>query len=136
MKEITLSATVESIPQLTAWMDEELERLGCPMKAQMQLDIALDEIFSNIAHYAYPPGEGKATVQLAFDEAGRTVIMTFLDRGMPYDPMKKPDPDVSLSMDKRDIGGLGIFLVKKTMDGMSYRYEDGCNVLEIRKKIG
>ena len=135
MKQLTIAAKVENLPQVTAFVDAELEAIDCPMKAQMQIDLAIDELFANIAHYAYAPGEGEATVLFDFDEAQRTVSLSFADSGVPFDPLAKPDPDVTAAAQERAIGGLGIFLVKKTMDGMSYRYEDGMNRLTILKKI-
>ena len=135
MKELTLEAAVEKIPQVTAWIDEALEELACPLKAQMQIDVAIDEIFSNIARYAYPDQPGKATVRLDFEETARLFSITFLDQGIPFDPLKQADPDTTLGMGEREIGGLGIFLVKKTMDEVSYHYRDGSNILCLKKRI-
>ena len=135
MKELVLKAKLENIPEVTAFIDEQLEALDCPMKAQMQIDVAIDELFSNIARYAYAPGEGDATVRFSFDEQERAAEITFLDSGVPFDPLAKADPDVTLTVEEREIGGLGIFLVKKTMDSLTYRYEDGKNVLTLRKRI-
>ncbi len=135
MKELTVQATLENIPLVTAAMDEFLEALDCPLKAQMQLDVAVDELFGNIAQYAYPGGTGSVTVRFDHDEAARMVSVTFVDSGVPFDPLKQRDPDVSLSIDDRKEGGLGIFMVKKTMDHMVYRHEDGCNLLTIYKRI-
>ena len=132
MSEITLTATTENIGAVTAFVDEELEKVDCPIKAQMQIDVAIDELFSNIALYAYENG-GDATV--IFDFADGVVSLTFTDSGKPYDPTKKDDPDTTLSAEEREIGGLGIFLVKKTMDSIDYRYEDGKNILTIKKTI-
>ena len=127
MKELTLKATPENILEATAFVDEQLEALDCPMKAQLQIDMAIDELFGNIAHYAYGDGVGDATVQFDFDEQTRTASVTFVDRGVPFDPLQKADPDVTLSAEERGIGGLGIFMVKKSMDRLAYRYENGCN---------
>ena len=135
MKELTVQATLENIPLVTAAMDEFLEALDCPLKAQMQLDVAVDELFGNIAQYAYPDGTGSVTVRFDHDEAARMVSVTFVDSGVPFDPLKQRDPDVSLSIDDRKEGGLGIFMVKKTMDHMVYRHENGCNLLTIYKRI-
>ena len=134
MSEITLEATVDNIPVVTEFIESHLEEMGCPMRALMQINVAIDELFGNIAHYAYAPGTGEATVRLELEEP-RTVAITFLDRGVPYDPLSKADPDVTLTAEERDIGGLGIFLVKKTMDDIRYEYKDGQNMLTIRKKI-
>ena len=135
MKELTLAAVKENITPVTMFVDEQLEALDCSMKAQMQIDVALDELFANIANYAYPGGTGDATIQTDFEPAERIFSITFIDSGIPYDPLAKPDPDVTLSAEERSIGGLGIFLVKKTMDDMIYRYENNQNILTIRKKI-
>lgn len=135
MKEIKLEAVVENIPRATAFVSEELDKIGCPMKARAQIDIAIDELFGNIAHYAYPGGTGDAVVRFEFDAPSRTAAVTFMDSGVPYDPLKKEDPDVTLPAEQRKIGGLGIFLVKKTMDEMRYERRDGRNVLTIKKRI-
>ncbi len=135
MREITLKASVENIEKITQWIDSELERLGCTMKAQMQIDVAIDELVSNIAHYAYASGTGDVTVRFGFDAESRTVEIIFADRGIAFDPLEKGDPDVTLSAEERGIGGLGIFLVRKTMDEVRYRREGGRNILSIRKKI-
>jgi len=135
MQELTMEATIGNIEALTAFVDGQLEALDCPMKAQMQIDIALDEILSNVAHYAYAPGTGPVTVRVGLDEATGMALVTFIDRGVRYDPLAKEDPDVSLSVEEREVGGLGIFLVRKTMDDMRYEYADGQNILTICKKI-
>ena len=135
MSEIKLQATFENIAKVTAFIDEELEKLGCPMKAQMQIDVAIDELMSNIARYAYTGKTGAATVRFHFDAQTRMAEITFMDSGVPYDPLQKADPDTTLSAKERAIGGLGIFLVKKTMDALRYRHADGMNQLTICKKI-
>ena len=135
MKEMTIDAAIENIPAVTAFVEEQLEQYNCPMKAQMQIDIAIDELFSNIAQYAYNPKTGKATVRVEVTENPMSVIITFIDNGVPYNPLAKADPDVTLSADEREIGGLGIFMVKKSMDDISYEYKDGQNILKIKKNI-
>lgn len=135
MKEWTFEANIDRIPWLTEQVDGLLESLDCPMKAQMQIDVAIDELLANIASYAYGAGKGEVTVRFDFEPGDRTVMLTFIDSGVPYDPLAKPDPDVTLEVDKRSVGGLGIFLVKKTMDDMTYARLDGRNVLTIHKRI-
>ena len=135
MKELTIAATVENIEVVTDFVNEQLEVLDCPMKAQMQIDIAIDELFGNIAHYAYNPDVGEATVRVEVVEDPMAVLITFIDKGVPYDPLAKADPNTTLSAEEREIGGLGIFMVKKTMDEISYAYKDGQNILTIKKKI-
>ena len=136
MKEITVEAKVENITAITAFIDEELEKAGASLKTQTQLDIAAEEIFANICMYAYAPGTGEATIGLDINEETRTASLRFTDRGIPFNPLKTEDPDVTLPAEKRRIGGLGIFMVKKSMDGMEYEYRDGQNILTIYKKIG
>ena len=135
MKELTIAATIENIETVTDFVNEQLEAYDCPMKAQMQIDIAIDELFGNIAHYAYNPEIGSATVRVEVIEDPLSVVITFIDNGIPYDPLKKEDPNKTLSEDEREIGGLGIFMVKKTMDDIIYEYKDGQNRLTIVKKI-
>ena len=136
MKELNITATVENIETVTDFVNEQLEAYDCPMKAQMQIDIAIDELFGNIAHYAYDPEVGNATVRVEVVGDPLSVVITFIDGGVPYDPLAAADPDTSLSAEERGVGGLGIFMVKKSMDEITYRYEGGKNILSIRKKIG
>ena len=135
MNELTLSATLENVPKVTEFVDEQLEAHGCSMKAQTQIDIAIDELFSNIVHYAYHPGVGPATVRVEVLEEPLSVIITFIDQGVPYDPLSNADPDVTLSAEDREIGGLGIYIVKKNMSEITYEYKDGKNILRIRKDL-
>lgn len=135
MKQLTVVASVENIETVTDFVNEQLEELDCPMKAQMQIDIAIDEIFGNIAHYAYNPDIGEATVKVEVTENPLAVIITFIDNGVPYNPLKQADPDITQSADERQIGGLGIYMVKKSMDEITYEYKDGQNVLSVKKRI-
>ena len=135
MKELTIAATVENIGTVTDFVNEQLEALDCPMRAQMQIDIAIDELFGNIAHYAYHPEVGNATVRVEVTEEPLAVIVTFIDRGVPYDPLNAAEPDITLSAEDRQLGGLGIYMVKKSMDEISYEYKDGKNILSIKKKL-
>ena len=133
MTELTILASVENLEQVLAFVDAELEKMGSPPKAQMQIDVAVEELFVNIAHYAYAPETGSATIRVQPDEEKHSIAITFIDSGIPYNPLAKPDPDVTLSAEERQIGGLGIFMVKKSMDGMRYEYRNGQNVLTIEK---
>ena len=110
-REITLDAKIENIEPLTAFVDQALQDYACPMKVQMQVDIALDEIFSNIAHYAYTPRTGTATVKIEKLFAPDGVKIVFTDSGLPFDPLKKADPNVNAPLEERSIGGLGIYMV-------------------------
>ena len=133
--ELVVEALTENLPQVTAFVDARLEAADCPMKAQMQIDVAVEEIFVNIAGYAYAPEIGMATVRVEVSEEPLTVTITFIDHGVPYDPLAKEDPDVTLSAEQRELGGLGIFMTKKLMDDVSYEYKDGQNILTLRKKL-
>ena len=135
MKELTIAATVESIETVTDFVNEQLEAYDCPMKILMQINIAIDELFSNIAHYAYNPETGDATVRVEIIEDPMAVIITFIDNGVPYDPLKQKDPDTTLPAEERELGGLGIYMVKKTMDDITYEYKDGKNILSIKKHL-
>lgn len=135
MKELTTTATIENIETVTDFVNEQLEALSCPMKAMMQIDIAIDELFGNIAHYAYHPEVGSATVRVEVTEDPLAVIITFIDNGVPYDPLAAEDPDITLSAEERTVGGLGIYMVKKSMDEISYEYKDGQNILTIKKRF-
>ena len=135
MKELNLTATIENIPVATDFVNEELEALDCPMKTQMQIDVAIDELFSNIARYAYNPDTGPATVRVEVEEDPLCVIITFIDNGKQYDPLSTETPDITLPAEERDIGGLGVFLVRKTMDDVTYEYKNGQNILRIKKHI-
>ena len=135
MIELTVEAKIENIEAVTDFVNEQLEALDCPMKAQMQIDIAIDELFGNIAHYAYNPEIGKATVRVEVIDDPLAVTITFIDNGVPYDPLAKADPDTTLSAEEREIGGLGIYMVKKSMDDITYEYKDGQNILAIKKNL-
>ncbi len=135
MAELTVQAKIENLEQVLAFVDSSLEALDCPMKAQMQIDVAVEEIFVNIARYAYAPDTGEATIRLQADESGHSVTVQFADRGIPFDPLAKEDPDVTLTAEKRQIGGLGIFMVKKSMDDLHYEYRDGQNILTFKKNL-
>ena len=135
MKELNIEATPENIDTVIAFVDEQLEEYGCGMKEQMAIDVAVDELFANIAHYAYNPETGYATVRIDVIKEPLSVEITFIDNGIPYDPLAKIDPDTSLSVEDRPIGGMGIFIVKKSMDLVNYEYKDGKNVLTIKKTI-
>ena len=133
MQELVVEAKDENLTKIMAVVEENLERMGCPMKAYTQIVIAVEEIFVNISHYAYGDQTGEATIRIETEDSPQGIAITFIDRGMPYDPLAKPDPDITLGAEERQIGGLGIFMVKKTMDEMEYQFVDGQNILRIKK---
>ena len=135
VKELTLEAKVANLQQVLDFVDENLKSMRCPMKILMQIDVAVEEIYVNVASYAYAPNTGSVTIQMELQEHPRTVVITFIDSGIPYNPLAKADPDVTLSAAERAIGGLGIYMVKKSMDKMEYEYTDQKNVLKMYKNI-
>ena len=131
----TFPAKIESLNEVLGFVEEMLEGFECPMKIQMAICVAIEEVFVNIAHYAYPESVGDMTLHIGLDEESRAITFLVTDKGVPFDPLKRPDPDITLSAEEREIGGLGIFITKKTMDSLSYSYENGENILTMIKKI-
>ena len=121
--------------QVQSFVQEQLEGIPCSEKVKMAIDIAVEEIFVNIALYAYPQHIGEAVIETETAEDGSFLVITFRDEGLPYDPLNKEEPDVTLPIGARPIGGLGIYLVKRLMDKVSYRYEDGQNMLCVQKYL-
>lgn len=133
MKKMTLTAEVNRLDDVLNFINAELEARDVPMKVIMQIDIAVEEIYVNIAHYAYNPAVGEAIVTIDVEEEPPCAVIRFMDGGTPYDPLSRQDPDVTLGVEERKIGGLGIYMVKKSMDDVTYAYENGQNILTIRK---
>ena len=131
----TFPAKTEALSDVLGYVEQTLESLECPMKIQMALCVAIEEVFVNVAHYAYGSGEGDMELAIGFDKESRTVTFRMTDKGIPFDPLQKPDPDITLPAEAREIGGLGIFIAKKTMDSICYAYENGENILTMTKKI-
>ena len=132
-QDLNIEASLDNLPKVLQFVESYLETAGCPLKAQMHISLAVEEIFVNISSYAYAPGTGDAVVSLETEEEPAAVILTFKDCGVPYNPLEKADPDISLPAGERQIGGLGIFLTKKTMDDVVYEYKDGQNILHLKK---
>ena len=133
-RELTLPAQTERLPEVLAFVEEQLEEAGCPMKAQMQISVATEEVYVNIASYAYAPGSGVATIRLELTQEP-AVVLTFIDSGIAFNPLEKEDPNVNLPAEERQIGGLGIFMTKKTMDEVRYERAGDRNVLTLIKRI-
>jgi sigma-B regulation protein RsbU (phosphoserine phosphatase) len=131
--ERTYDATDENLRTVIAFVEEELEKNEASMKDIMTITVAVEEIFVNICHYAYPGRVGKATVGMNFDE--HDVSIYFIDSGIPFDPLAKPDPNVNAKLEDRSIGGLGIYMVKKSMDDCSYERRNNENYFVMRKAI-
>ena len=131
--EITIDATLENVPLATEFVSEKADTLPFSTKDKYQIDVAVDEIVSNVARYAYEGKEGKVTIRTETDDQSLTI--TVIDSGIPYNPLEKEDPDVTLSADERGVGGYGIFIVKKVMDEVTYEYRDGKNILTMKENI-
>ena len=136
MRKMTVAAKLDQLDEVLAFLNGVLEEMNCPLKKQMQLNVAVEELFVNIANYAYTPGTGSTTLQIETEQDPPAVAITFIDSGVPFDPLLKPDPDVTLPAEERQIGGLGIYMVKKSMDSMEYERRDGKNILKIKKHLG
>jgi len=135
MKSLIVTAQEDNLEEVTAFVDEELKAFGCSKKIQMQIEIAIEEIFANIIHYAYHPELGDAEIRCEVLGDPLRVVIQFLDHGRPFNPLEKEDADTSVEALEQREGGLGIFLVKNNMDGVSYRYEDGSNILTVEKNL-
>lgn len=135
MKELTVKADRKNLLAVQSFIDEELEAADCPMATQIAIDVAVEELFVNVADYAYGGKIGNVTVHVTIHEDPLSAEITLIDGGKPYDPLAKPDPDVTLAAKDRKKGGLGIFMVKNSMDDMKYEYRDGKNVLTLIKKL-
>ena len=128
MKSITVEAKIENVDKVTEFVNEVLEEKDCPLKVQMQLDVAIDEIFGNIAYYAYGKGSGNATIQIEMEDNPPKITLIFIDQGTPYNPLENKDPDITLDIEDREIGGLGIGTWTKPLGGyfISFDSMDGC----------
>lgn len=135
MTEKIFPAKTESLPDVLGFVEETLEEYDCSMKMQSSICVAIEEVFVNVAHYAYGDADGDVSLGICFEESNREVTFRMADKGIPFNPLEKPDPDITLSAEERGIGGLGIFITKKTMETVTYAYENGENVLTMIKKI-
>lgn len=135
MKELVIAADRNNLLKVQSFIDEQLEDAGCPMLTQIAIDVAVEEIFVNIASYAYDKEIGVAVVQVEMLNEPLSVEITFIDNGKQYNPLANPDPDTTLAAKERKKGGLGIYMVKNSMDDMRYEYRDGKNILTIKKNL-
>lgn len=134
MPKITVEAKKENLPQVTDFIHSFLKNNNVPQKTIMQTELAAEEIFINIASYAYAPESGTAEISCSVNSEKKQFSISFKDFGTPFNPLEKPDPDVTLSAEQRKIGGLGIFITKQYMDNIEYTFQD-CNILKITKKF-
>ena len=135
MKEITIDAKVKNLDTVLGMVRDLMEEEGCSIRLQMQVEVAVEEIYVNIAHYAYEGKTGKATVRAEIKKDPKTLEVTFIDSGIPFDPLAKEDPDVNLKAQDRSIGGLGIYMVKQSMDDVRYERKEDRNILILIKNL-
>ena len=133
--EIEVDAERSNFPSVLSFVEENLAEIACPTKIKRQIAIAVEEVFINIASYAYAPDKGKAIVRIDTNKNLGIIAITFIDNGKPFDPTQSADPDTTLAADERQLGGLGIFMTKKLMDEVVYEYMDGQNILTLKKSI-
>jgi sigma-B regulation protein RsbU (phosphoserine phosphatase) len=133
--EKTFSANIDQISDVMEFIENKLDEYDCSVKVKMSLTLVVEEIFVNICNYAYQDKHGYVKFIVEFTPSNRNFVLKLEDSGIPFNPLLKQDPDVSLSADERDIGGLGIFITKKIMDDINYCHNDGKNILTMTKKI-
>ena len=130
-KEVRLEATIENAEKAVNFLAEQLETVGCDPKENRKIQLAVEELLVNVASYAYPDGGGYVTLGVSPEDPAVTIEIW--DSGIPYDPLKKADPDKNIPLRERKIGGWGIYLAKRLMDEISYEYVDGKNHVTMRK---
>ena len=135
MQELSVLSVTKNLPQVLGFVDRNLEALGCGASEQMQIDVSVEEIFVNIASYAYTPNEGPVAIQFEATRDPVSMSIRFLDHGIPYDPLDAPEPDISSPLRERKRGGLGIFISRQYMDAIDYQYKDGQNILTLKKRL-
>ncbi len=134
MESIVLQATDENMQAVNDFIHSKLPS-ECNPKLLNEIDLAVEEIYINIAHYSYAPGIGSVEILCEVAENPARLELVFKDNGVPFDPLAKKDPNITLCADERPIGGLGIFLTKKFMDSVEYKYCGKQNVLTIKKSL-
>lgn len=131
--ELLLDAEVENTREAVEFIKEKLKSGGCQDKDAAKTALAVEELFVNVAQYAYPGAKGSIRIKIAFPDDS-TVRIELTDEGIPYDPTGREDPDITLPLKKRGIGGMGIFMARNIMDEMKYDRTDGCNHLVLIRK--
>ncbi|MBR4549964.1 MAG: ATP-binding protein [Oscillospiraceae bacterium] len=129
------AAVLSNLEAVQSFVEERLEAAGCPMKTKIKIAVAVEEIFVNIASYAYAPETGSATVRTELSEDPAAVTISFADHGVPFDPLAREDPDIHLPANERGVGGLGVLMTKRIMDELRYEYRDGQNILTMKKNL-
>lgn len=139
MHVLNVNADVKLLDDVNEFVNGVIAPYDCSIDIQFQIEVALEEIYSNIAYYAYPNDIGPTTIYCKVEEQeGKPslLIVDIIDKGVPYNPLEQDDPDITLSCEEREVGGLGIYLVKNSMDFVSYRHEEDANIFTIKKYLG
>ncbi|ORU00676.1 hypothetical protein D081_0658 [Anaerovibrio sp. JC8] len=134
-KKLVIEATLDNLGKVNDFVEEFLEERSCSSKVKLQMELVVEEIFTNIANYAYGDGIGKVTIEGSLEDNAAQFRLKFMDKGTPYNPLEQPEPDITAGADDRPVGGLGIFLVKKNVDDITYQHEDGQNILTVVKSL-
>lgn len=134
-EELVVEAIVDNLDIVNEFIHRFISQYQCSKRTVMQLDLIVEEIFVNIASYAYAPDIGSAKILLDIEPEQLTATLTFIDTGVPYNPLNNSDPDISLAAEDRQIGGLGIYLTKKLVNDISYQHKDGQNILQFTKSL-
>ena len=134
-EELVIEAVVDNLDAVNSFVHKSIEQFEVSKRTLMQIDLIVEEIFVNVASYAYAPNTGSVKILIEAKEEPHTVSLTFIDSGVPYNPLEKSDPDINLSVDDRQIGGLGIFLTKNLVDEISYKFVDSQNILQLTKSL-
>jgi len=135
LHEMRVQAILENIPEVLNFLKNSLMQSNCEAETISQLELAVEEIFVNIASYAYTKGQGQAIIRIDLSDTTRLLTLQFEDTGVPFNPLNKEAPDINAPLENRDIGGLGIFIVNTIMDEVSYEYKDNKNILTLKKRI-
>lgn len=135
MNQLDIPAVITNLPEVLAFIGKHLDEVGCSTSDRYKIEVAAEEVFTNISSYAYNPEVGSASVRVEILNDPITVEISFIDNGVKYDPLARPDPNTSLSAKERKRGGLGIFMTKKFMDDVNYEYKDGQNILTLTKNV-
>lgn len=134
-EKIIVPAALNQIAPVTEMINKKMEELNCSLRTRMHIRVAVDEIISNIVHYAYGNRRGTINVEVEAEENPPYLSITFIDQGVPFNPLTARDPELAGSAKQRPVGGLGLYIVKKTMDMVYYEYKNNSNILIIRKYV-
>ncbi|MDP1552357.1 MAG: ATP-binding protein [Methanobacteriaceae archaeon] len=135
MNKIVVPAKIENLQKVLNFVNQELESVEYDKKSLLQLELSIEEAYVNIANYAYESEDGDVLISFNIDENPTQVTIQFIDCGTPYNPLNNEDPETFSKIEDKEIGGLGILLIKKNVDSIGYEYQDGKNILTLKKIV-